>query len=43
MRNLKSQEKAKKAKAAFEKIKNERMACFNKCLNNVWEAIDGIG
>lgn len=34
--------KAKKAKASFEKIKNERIARFNKCLNHISEAIDGI-
>lgn len=34
--------KAKKAKAAFEKVKNERIARFNKCLNHISEAIDGI-
>lgn len=34
--------KAKKAKAAFEKIKNDRIARFNKCLNHISEAIDGI-
>lgn len=34
--------KAKKAKAAFEKVKNDRIARFNKCLNHISEAIDGI-
>lgn len=34
--------KAKKAKAAFEKVKNERISRFNKCLNHISEAIDGI-
>ena len=34
--------KAKKAKAAFEKVKNERITRFNKCLNHISEAIDGI-
>lgn len=34
--------KAKKAKASFEKVKNERIARFNKCLNHISEAIDGI-
>ncbi|CAG9808835.1 unnamed protein product [Chironomus riparius] len=34
--------KAKKAKASFEKVKNERISRFNKCLNHISEAIDGI-
>lgn len=34
--------KAKKAKAAFEKVKNDRITRFNKCLNHISEAIDGI-
>jgi structural maintenance of chromosome 1 len=34
--------KAKKAKAAFEKVKNKRMARFNKLLNHVSGAIDRI-
>lgn len=34
--------KAKKAKSAFEKVKNERISRFNKCLNHISDAIDGI-
>lgn len=34
--------KAKKAKAAFEKVKNERISRFNKCLNHISDSIDGI-
>lgn len=34
--------KAKKAKAAFEKIKNERTDRFSRCCTHVSEAIDGI-
>lgn len=34
--------KAKKAKLAFEKIKNERANRFNKCCNHVSDVIDGI-
>jgi structural maintenance of chromosome 1 len=37
-----AKKKAKKAKAAFEKVKNERITRFNKCLNHISEAIDGI-
>jgi structural maintenance of chromosome 1 len=37
-----AKKKAKKAKSAFEKVKNEPMARFNMCLNHVSEAIDGI-
>lgn len=34
--------KAKKAKSAFEKVKNERADRFNKCCNHISDAIDGI-
>ncbi|XP_055852264.1 structural maintenance of chromosomes protein 1A [Episyrphus balteatus] len=34
--------KAKKAKAAFEKVKNERAEKFIRCCNHISEAIDGI-
>lgn len=37
-----AKKKAKKAKAAFEKVKNERIARFNKCSNHIADAIDGI-
>lgn len=37
-----ARKKAKKAKAAFEKIKNERTDKFNRCSVHVAEAIDGI-
>lgn len=34
--------KAKKAKAAFEKVKNERAEKFIRCSNHISEAIDNI-
>ena len=34
--------KAKKAKAAFEKVKNDRISRFNRCLNHISDSIDGI-
>jgi len=37
-----ARKKAKKAKAAFEKVKNERAHKFNRCCTHIAEAIDGI-
>ncbi|KXJ80531.1 structural maintenance of chromosomes protein 1A [Aedes albopictus] len=37
-----ARKKAKKAKAAFEKIKNERCTLFTNCCNHISDAIDGI-
>ena len=37
-----ARKKAKRTKAAFERIKNERAELFNKCCNHISEAIDGI-
>lgn len=34
--------KAKKAKAAFEKVKNERSSRFVQCCQHISDAIDGI-
>jgi structural maintenance of chromosome 1 len=34
--------KAKKAKAAFEKVKNDRIDRFKRCCDHISEAIDGI-
>lgn len=34
--------KAKKAKAAFERVKNERSEKFIQCCNHISDAIDGI-
>ncbi|KAL9893957.1 structural maintenance of chromosomes protein 1A [Glossina fuscipes] len=34
--------KAKKAKAAFEKVKSDRIEKFTMCCNHILEAIDGI-
>ncbi|ALC47438.1 SMC1 [Drosophila busckii] len=37
-----ARKKAKKAKAAFEKVKNERSARFVQCCQHISDAIDGI-
>lgn len=37
-----ARKKAKKAKAAFEKVKNERAEKFIRCCTHISEAIDGI-
>uniref|UniRef100_A0A336MXJ1 Structural maintenance of chromosomes protein n=2 Tax=Culicoides sonorensis TaxID=179676 RepID=A0A336MXJ1_CULSO len=37
-----ARKKAKKAKAAFEKVKNDRIDRFKKCCDHISEAIDGI-
>lgn len=37
-----ARKKAKKAKASFEKVKNERAEKFIRCCNHISDAIDGI-
>ncbi|XP_050068218.1 structural maintenance of chromosomes protein 1A [Anopheles maculipalpis] len=37
-----ARKKAKKAKAAFEKVKNERCTLFTNCCNHISDAIDAI-
>uniref|UniRef100_A0A182NG17 Bifunctional glutamate/proline--tRNA ligase n=1 Tax=Anopheles dirus TaxID=7168 RepID=A0A182NG17_9DIPT len=37
-----ARKKAKKAKAAFEKVKNERCSLFTNCCNHISDAIDAI-
>ncbi|XP_052870119.1 structural maintenance of chromosomes protein 1A [Anopheles cruzii] len=37
-----ARKKAKKAKAAFEKVKNERCTLFTNCCNHISDAIDSI-
>lgn len=37
-----ARKKAKKAKTAFEKVKNERIDRFKRCCDHISEAIDGI-
>lgn len=37
-----ARKKAKKAKAAFEKVKNDRIDRFKRCCDHISEAIDGI-